>query len=403
MGLPGQHGSREECFLLYIQELREQDLAACISELRGKVLVCDCAEHQLCHTDVLIAEALRFPSFETGSPLRTVILAGMAQAHAIPWTPSLIFVQEEVIGAFAKLYPPEFTSGLKAWPMIEDLLQHKIFHQYREWRAEAGMSVDGALGPTHLDRCGLYACRVGAGRQQGALAHKAALPPVVSFGLEPDDHFAASLKASSQPSPLEGFLSLDDDIHCPCGPPFPVRVLARSRTCPGLVVGFPTVGYAPPRGAFAPKQVSPITLAKVLKEAASHNLALLRTIRPGQMYQFILDSGLKDAGKGFSTEPLKWEDLMKHVNHRPVRLIPRFAITQSTGKVRPIDDADKGGQSELSSDGNHLEFCLALRPAACLGVTPGCSAAWVLHHAGLCRDAERRRGLAGWMPTVWFR
>ncbi|CAJ1454202.1 unnamed protein product [Effrenium voratum] len=227
------------------------------------------------------------------------------------WTPSLIFVQD------AKLYPPEFTLGLKAWPMIEDLLQHKIFHQYREWRLQAGMPVD---------------------RQQGALAHKAALPPVVSFGLEPDDHFAASLKASSQPSPLEGFLTLDDDIHfaaeatwqsqsLPVDPRIGaigvLKELARNRHIAlvallsllaswpdhglalDLVVGFPAVGYAPPCGAFAPKQVSPITLAKVLKEAASHDLALLRTIRPGQMDQFILDSGLKDAGKGFCTEPLK--------------------------------------------------------------------------------------------------
>ena len=51
------------------------------------------------------------------------------------------------------------------------------------------------------------------------------------------------------------------------------------------------------------------------------------------------------------------------MQRRLVRLIPRFPITQSTGKVRPIDDADKGGQSELSADANHLEFCSALRPA----------------------------------------
>ena len=149
-----------------------------------------------------------------------------------------------------------------------------------------------------------------------------------------------------------------------------------------LASWFPAIFYA---GAFAPKQVSPITLAKVLEEAASHNLALLRTIRPGQMDQFILDSGLKDAGKGFC-KPLKWEDLMKHVNHRPVRLIPRFASTQSTGKVRPIDDADKGGQSKLSSDGNHLEFCSALRPAQHV---------WALHQAALRHGSSITQASAG--------
>ena len=44
------------------------------------------------------------------------------------------------------------------------------------------------------------------------------------------------------------------------------------------------------------------------------------------------------------------------------RLIKRFVITQASGKKRVIDDAAAGGQSQLSADGNRLQFTTALQP-----------------------------------------
>ncbi|CAJ1459720.1 unnamed protein product [Effrenium voratum] len=177
---------------------------------------------QLCHADALVAEvaAQVEPTFKRsaavlprGMPLRKVLLASAAGAQALPWSPALLFKQEEVVAAFAKLYPAFCTETMQEWPMIEDLLQHPAFLRYTEWRLQAGLPVDEPLGPSHLDKAGRYATRVSAGRQDGAMAHKAALPPVVSFGLSPDAHFKAALEASARPSPLEEFMCLDTDLH----------------------------------------------------------------------------------------------------------------------------------------------------------------------------------------------
>ena len=60
---------------------------------------------------------------------------------------------------------------------------------------------------------------------------------------------------------------------------------------------------------------------------------------------------------------MTWKQLRRHTKGRPLRILRRFAITQSTGKQRLIDDAADGGQSARSSDQNKLQFCSALRPA----------------------------------------
>ena len=52
----GQHGTEEECFLLYINHLHESGLIADITELEGKRLLCDCEENKQCVADTLIAE-----------------------------------------------------------------------------------------------------------------------------------------------------------------------------------------------------------------------------------------------------------------------------------------------------------------------------------------------------------
>ena len=48
---------------------------------------------------------------------------------------------------------------------------------------------------------------------------------------------------------------------------------------------------------------------------------------------------------------------------KPIRLILRCVIQQSSGKQRIIDNAHAGGQSAFSSESNKLVLCSALRPA----------------------------------------
>ena len=418
--VPGQHGSREECFLLYVQWLKTSELPGKLEELYHQTLVCDCAPHQLCHADALIAEAAtttipQVRKVRGGLPRATgrrwVCLAGMPTAQSMPWTPGMHFVQE-VLAAFRKLYPPQFTAGLKEWPLVEDLLNQPPFTIYKDWRLGNGLQV------VWIGKASLRAKRELGYSREPCMAHRAALPPVVSYGLDPDLHFQAAIAAAGQTLPTEQPICLDHDLlfaadftwehrgrleaarmrnlgvlkelsrrwqvvtkHLRQFQPSGVARVTNTRHIAlvallllivswpdhmfavDLATGFPAVAYAPPCGAFAPRDIDPIHLQSLFADVDTTNAALLSRLRPGALDGIMLESGLKDASKGFATEPLTWEQLQRQVQRRPVRLIPRFPITQSTGKVRPIDDADKGGQSELSADANHLEFCSALRPA----------------------------------------
>ena len=57
---------------------------------------------------------------------------------------------------------------------------------------------------------------------------------------------------------------------------------------------------------------------------------------------------------------MSWSQLCYQV--RPFRLIRRFCIQQPSGKLRVIDDAADGGQSELSHDANKLDLCTSIQP-----------------------------------------
>ncbi|CAE7745577.1 clpC [Symbiodinium sp. CCMP2592] len=99
-----------------------------------------------------------------------------------------------------------------------------------------------------------------------------------------------------------------------------------------------------------------ISHAEVLADASASNARVRASLRPGRDDAFLLEQSLRDAESGFCSEPLP-------VGGVPFRLIPRCVITQSSGKQRIIDNADTGGQSELSSDPNKLVLCSPLRPA----------------------------------------
>ena len=56
------------------------------------------------------------------------------------------------------------------------------------------------------------------GKQAGALNQRAALPPLLPFGLDPDQHFASAVPRATFPLPTEQLPVLDDDL-CFAGPP----------------------------------------------------------------------------------------------------------------------------------------------------------------------------------------
>ena len=131
----------------------------------------------------------------------------------------------------------------------------------------------------------------------------------------------------------------------------------------GLVCGLPAVGYAPPYGIFPEQEARRIPFEEVVMGAEANNQRILATLRAGKDDVFLLSQSTLDAERGFCTYPMRRRELLQAVKGAPFRLIPRCVITQSSGKQRIIDNADQGGQSELSSDANKLVLCTPLRPA----------------------------------------
>ena len=96
---------------------------------------------------------------------------------------------------------------------------------------------------------------------------------------------------------------------------------------------------------------------------SSHNSEIRASLKPGLRDEFLLSQSVAEAEAGFCTPPLTWSQLLREIQGKPIRLIPRCVIQQSSGKQRIIDNAHTGGQSAFSSESNKLVLCSALRPA----------------------------------------
>ena len=245
--------------------------------------------------------------------------------------------------------------------------------------------------------------------QRGAAGHKAALAPVVPFGLSPDEHFQASISASASGCPhlfrppdeldvryaahvmlQEGDLTSwrqarMEDMRVLSWRLQPVSQALQSSEArqvnpaahfallavmivllswpdvtfvSGLIHGFPAVGFAPPCGVWASQPTSWCTLQDSLASGSSEAPALLGQVRAGEHDDFIHEAGLKGESHGWCTPA---QPLLPPCGYRLVR---RFCIVQSSGRKRVIDDAKGGGQSEGSSGASKLQFCAALQPCA---------------------------------------
>ena len=252
----------------------------------------------------------------------------------------------------------------------------------------------------------------------GPLSHRAALPPLLPFGLDVDSHFHLSRLRATQPLPTEGLSVLDPDLHFAswqCGrlrgslrrhrqravgvlselasrwsrvtahlrsfqqPPIAAVTASRDvglvallmvllqwpdATYPhGLITGLPAVGFAPCYGIFPELDAPRTTFEEVLGSWQEDNAHILRSLKAGKDDEFLLAQSLSDASQGFCSAPMSRSQLLEALKGASHRLIPRCVITQSSGKQRIIDDAAKGGQSASSSDSNNLVLCTPMRPA----------------------------------------
>ena len=268
----------------------------------------------------------------------------------------------------------------------------------------------------HTLRCGWPSGLAKENKQE--LSQKAALPPLLPFGLEPDDHFHRACRRARSPLPTESPPVLDSDLlfagYCHAtwrGDLRTKREAAmgvlrelQSRMAPitkvlrthqtqairqvtagrdlgmltlltlltswgdtsypfSLIKGLPAVGYAPPYSIFPEQPAVKLAMEDVLDGWQTHNANLLSTLCAGKDDDFLLTQSTQDAEQGFCTHPMTRAEFLKFIKNQPHRLIPRCVITQSTGKQRVIDNADHGGQSALSSGANKLVLCSPLRVA----------------------------------------
>ena len=94
----------------------------------------------------------------------------------------------------------------------------------------------------------------------------------------------------------------------------------------GLCCGLPAVGFAP-LYIFPEQEATCLTRAEVLEGWRGHNASIIARLKPGADDEFLLQQSLKDAEKGFWSQPMSMASFLKMVGDEPFRLIPRCVIT----------------------------------------------------------------------------
>ena len=127
-----------------------------------------------------------------------------------------------------------------------------------------------------------------------------------------------------------------------------------------LCHGFPAIGWIPPCGLWASRLAEFQTLQEAFRYGHEDGVELMAGMRESEHDGFACEAGEEDEFHGFCTPEFTLPLLESQ--HTSYRLIRRFVIQQSSGKLRVIDDACSGFQSKYSSDSNQLRFCSAIPP-----------------------------------------
>ena len=216
---PGHNCEAGEWPARYIVHIRTSPLWDALPELEGMALACDCPLDQLCEADILTG--LYFDATAPGGDpgkrgtdgkwSRTVALLHGIQA--IPKGVALpMMSQEALVLAFCKLFPDHWFKHFK-FAMVEDLINSPPFCSYSAWLAERGEAWDGPLVPHLAASAVRQMARIGDGCQVGAMTHRAALPPLLPFNLDPNEHFKQALQRAQQPLPYEDLPVTDLDLE----------------------------------------------------------------------------------------------------------------------------------------------------------------------------------------------
>ena len=160
----GPHGTPAECVVKYVAWLgqpgeAQQKLLQKVGSLRGKTLLCDCAEGQPCHGDYLCVLADQASDGWAGSShpsvvrrrprlvsaaLLGVVARGYRQELEIPPVVQQRWPQSTLQDAIRARLPREAQRGFPM-PILEDLVNSSPFTAFPEWLEQQGMCADGGL------------------------------------------------------------------------------------------------------------------------------------------------------------------------------------------------------------------------------------------------------------------
>ena len=152
-------------------------------------------------TEELPAHTLSAVSAERGGTTRKKqrrsTASGARRVTLVPGVPATVadFIpycaQESLVQSLISLYPEHFFTCFQ-FPMVEDLVSSPPFTCFGQW-----LHAQECLGLVSAFRAPLPTSVYGSaaeGRQAGAHSGRAALPPLLLFGLSMDEHFAAALR-----------------------------------------------------------------------------------------------------------------------------------------------------------------------------------------------------------------
>ena len=154
--------------------------------------MCDCKAPETCHANFLAAVADK----EDESLITTANIR--VDVTMPPWRamrPKVRWPQAALELTFRKLFPREFTAGMK-FPMLEDIVNAEPFTAFSELLGGLGLPVTDASRPLPLLDVSRHNRKLTGQIQANHVLRKGAINTSVSLGLEPLDHMDRALTAA---------------------------------------------------------------------------------------------------------------------------------------------------------------------------------------------------------------
>ena len=326
--------------------------------------------------------------------------------------------QESFQRALWKLFPADWLYGAKC-PLVEDLLCLPPFGIYPEYLEAEGLDSWGPGSPCIISDYARGSRRLAEGWQSSHFFKGDPAPQVVSLQLTPEEHLAQALRiAGEAPFPLDGGELAEPDLQsaaCSIAAAIPrladqraewytpVRQLAARmwplsqhllwRQPPSVaavagklhvafiaamvvlcawpdtalpmryIVGFSQEGVLERTGALRRVSVSPFVPMADLLAGAEDTIDKFESARRRPEHdEFLLAECVKDARRGVASSLYTREEMDKRWGRGGWLPMPRFQITQASGKLRPIDDGRKYEHNAACAYSETLDCPTALQP-----------------------------------------